>query len=515
MKTICRELIGLLFCLFFNSTDSNAQPGTLDPSFNGTGYVVYNGAPWLSFAWDICVHPDGRILTAGLKNDTSVHPNAIRMLLMRSNPDGTPDQGFGSGGVVSADFTSQASACTLQADGKIVVAGSSSTGTQTKSYFTLIRLNPDGSFDNSFGHGGIVQDTLGAFSTSLVIMPDGRILAAGASGYTGGIPSYAFYRLAMHLTDGTPDPAFGNGGFINTFIPKCTAAYTVGMVIQPDGKILLGDEVNIGGRSCIGMARYMSDGTPDTGFGANGLVIDSAGLRNGCYKLAVQNDGKILVPAYVYPDDLTHPHYSLFRYNQDGTRDTTFRDHGMDVGDGGSAYDIFIQQDGKILTCGNRRNDSIIKRATVKRYLPDGAADITFGVNGFADFEMEKPSGMVCIDLCPDGKIAAGGYCNEVGKPSWRNTLTLRLNSFGTGIEESSAKGSVKVSPNPFHDFLTIETENAALSLVECFSVQGQKVASLKVSGKKALIPLGHLPNGVYFIKTLENHTTIPIVKIH
>jgi uncharacterized delta-60 repeat protein len=509
-----------IFCLLLCASAAfclygvvQAQPGALDPSFNGNGYAVTSFQNWYSYAYNICVDPDGKILTAGLTCDTSVHPNFFTMMLVRNLPDGSPDQGFSTGGMLTADFTSQAYAAALQSDGKIVVAGSSKTGSQTVYRMTLFRLNHDGSFDQAFGHGGLVQDSLGRYSSIVAVLADGRILAAGA-GYTSGTPSYAFYMLAMHHADGTMDTTFGNAGVVTTMIPNCTEAYVLGMVVQPDGKILLGDEVKIG-RYCMAMVRYNPDGSPDAGFGSNGLVIDSAGLRNGCYKLAVQPDGRILVPAFVYPDDLNHSNYSLFRYLPDGHRDSTFHNSGMEIGEGGAAYDIALQQDGKVLTCGNFKNDTLVKQGVIKRYLSSGDPDTSFGINGTANLDVETPGGLTSVAVCPDGKVAAAGYCNEILSPMWRNTLTLRLNSYPVGMPETEPGQTIRISPNPFKDFITIETPGLNGSIIEVHSIQGQMIALLKMEGEKGCFNLSHLKAGSYFLRNSGSKKNVSIIKIN
>lgn len=475
-----------------------AQPGTLDPSFNGTGYTTHSFNNTWNYPMALCITPEGKILSGGYKCDTTQHPNVQSLMILGYNSDGSPDLGFGVNGIVVTDYSSSILDLAVQSDGKILVAGQSKTGSQARGSFTLFRLNPDGTFDNSFGQGGIVQDTLGSWSGAITVLPDNRILAAGV-GYTTGSPKYAFYMLARHNSDGTPDTTFSNSGFITTQIPNCTAAYTLGLVLQPDGKILLGDEVKIG-RYCQSMVRYNPDGSLDTGFGVNGMVVDSAGIRNGLYKLAVQSNGKILVPGYVYLTDLMHPQYSLFRYNSDGSRDSTFYDGGHYFGEEGAGYDITIQQDGKILTCGNRRNDSTIKRGIVKRYLASGDPDPGFGINGTADLDIEKPGGMIRITLAPNGKIVTTGYCNEVITPLWRNTLTVRLNSFGVGISDDGTNKTVNISPNPFREKILVEGPGLKGSAITVTSMDGRLVARFKSGSDRESINLNWLQPGMYLL---------------
>ena len=108
--------------------------------------------------------------------------------LLRLNVDGTMDTTFGTAGVVNVVFDNgvldTAMDVAVQADGKIVVAGTGSTSTVVvgSDNFALTRFNPDGSLDTTFGNGGhVTTDFFG--STDQVrrmgLQPDGKILVVG------------------------------------------------------------------------------------------------------------------------------------------------------------------------------------------------------------------------------------------------------------------------------------------------------------------------------------------------
>jgi uncharacterized delta-60 repeat protein len=116
------------------------------------------------------------------------------------------------------------------------------------------------------------------------------------------------------------------------------------------------------------LMRYNADGTLDTLFGSTGTVItdDMIQGRETAAGLAVQTDGKIVVSATFQPSGggiLTND-FALFRYNADGSLDTTFGNgFGMVTTDLGSAYDDYaydvqIQQDGNIVVVGTASNGS-------------------------------------------------------------------------------------------------------------------------------------------------------------
>ncbi|ADC88827.1 hypothetical protein Thal_0191 [Thermocrinis albus DSM 14484] len=102
-------------------------------------------------------------------------------------PSGSLDTTFGRGGIVTTDIGTnredEAKALAIQSDGKIVVVGYSYNGTNTD--FAVVRYNPDGSLDTSFGTNGIVTTDIGTNSEdkayALAIQRDGKIVVAGTS----------------------------------------------------------------------------------------------------------------------------------------------------------------------------------------------------------------------------------------------------------------------------------------------------------------------------------------------
>src|SRR5262249_35006898 len=136
------------------------------------------------------------------------------LALARYSGRGVLDQTFGSGGLVVTDINSsddRAAALAVQVDGKIVVAGTAGGD------FALIRYQPDGSLDPGFGQGGKVTTDIEGndVAEGLALQPDGRILVAG---YSRQIPGSFVATLVRYRPDGSLDPSFGQGGkFITNF----------------------------------------------------------------------------------------------------------------------------------------------------------------------------------------------------------------------------------------------------------------------------------------------------------
>jgi uncharacterized delta-60 repeat protein len=173
---------------------------------------------------------------------------------------GDLDPTFGVGGKVSTDFGADDSAndVAIQSDGKIVVVG------RTFFNFALARYNRDGSLDPDFGSGGkVITEANSIVSAQAVaIQSDGKIVVAGQDSED--------FATIRYNSDGTLDTSFGVGGKVVTNFFNHDAALAI--ALQPDGKIIVGGGFqNARRRFDFALARYNSDGSLDTSFGAGGL----------------------------------------------------------------------------------------------------------------------------------------------------------------------------------------------------------------------------------------------------
>lgn len=157
--------------------------GILDPTF-GTGGIATTNISGVDIANAIAIQADGKIVIAGYSLD--LISSLLDFAVARYNPDGTLDLTFGTGGIVTTNISGSdiAFAIAIQADGKIVVAGTSSCLGTGLCDFALARYNTDGTLDQSFGTGGIVtNDITRTGNTDIVfavaIQADGKIVAAG------------------------------------------------------------------------------------------------------------------------------------------------------------------------------------------------------------------------------------------------------------------------------------------------------------------------------------------------
>ena len=285
--------------------------------------------------------------------------------------DGDLDTSFGTGGKVVTSILSQddfAHSVAIQSDGKIVVAGETKNGTADA--FALARYNADGTLDTSFGNadGKVITNSANnsEHAYSLAIQSDGKILLAGASGNAG---DYDDFALARYNTDGSLDTSFGTGGkVVTSFMSQDDIVRSV--AIQSDGKIVVAGETKNGTFDEFALARYNADGTLDTSFGnAGGKVITNSN-NNGdhAYSVAIQSDGKILLAGA--SDNTGNDDFALYRYDADGSLDSSFGTGGKVVTAIGGGDDIgtsvAIQSDGKIVVAGHSKNGGYYDFALVR-----------------------------------------------------------------------------------------------------------------------------------------------------
>jgi len=359
-------------------------PG-LDATFAGSGKTLIGFGGVYCAAYAVAIQPDGRIVVAGMTTDAANNSGAA---LARLNADGSLDLSFGVNGKTTTPGMDNASAVTIQSDGKIVAAGGNGG-------FELARYNTNGALDTSFGTNGIATALLNssAGAQAVGIQSDGKIVVSGHY-QTGGPEQFA---LARFNPDGSPDTNFGNAGTILTTIETGCAAYGGG--IQPDGKsVAAGVAVAQNGsvvNADFAVARYNTNGALDLTFGSLGRTTNNAGgsTLDAAYAMAIQPDGKILlagtagignIPGPITDNALANSFVGLARFNTNGTPDTTFGNNGTALFEVGSfsdyALSLALQSNGKILVAGASANGNY--QWFIQRYNADGSLDSTYGDKG-------------------------------------------------------------------------------------------------------------------------------------
>ena len=384
----------------------------------------------------------------------------------------------------------------VQADGKIVVAGYSDQGA-TGYDFAVARLNADGSLDTSFDGDGKQTIDFGSFddsATGVAVQADGKIVVAGspirsATGYRlrggpaerrrqpghllrrrrqadhrlrllnrlrlrrggagrrqdrggrvlrSGSATVADFAVARLNDDGSLDTSFDADGKLTTdFIRSFSDALGSSVAVQTDGKIVVAGYSQQGATGHdFAVARYNPDGSPDTTFGTNGkLTIDFGFSYDIGSGVAVQSDGKIVVAGQSYSGAATSNDFAVVRLNADGSLDSTFGTAGKQTIDFGSSSDygnsVAVQADGKIVVAGYSYQGEIIgNHFAVARLNADGSLDNSFDLDGreIVDFGSYTDVGSSVV-VQADGKILLAGYSYQAVSIDF---AVARLNTDGS-----------------------------------------------------------------------------------
>jgi len=332
---------------------------------------------------------------------------------------GSLDTSFGDGGkaVTAVGPTDDyAQAMAVQADGKLVVVGYGNTGTSTD--FELVRYQRDGAIDTTFGTNGKVTTDVSTGSdvaNAVAIQADGKIVVAGSSDVS---PKGKSFSLVRYNADGSLDTTFGTGGkVITSFGSQSDEAFAV--VVQADGKIVLGGHYrNATTGPDFALARYEANGTLDFGFGVNGLAtapVRAGNSRDSIYALALQTiGGEQKIVAVGGEGDFT-----LSRFNANGTLDSTFRmGQSLDNEFGtvvGAARAVHVSADNKIIVVGDANNDFALLQLK-----EDGTNDTTFGGSGAVVTKVSTTNWdrATAVIRQADGKVVVGGWVYTGGGSS-------------------------------------------------------------------------------------------------
>lgn len=231
--------------------------GTRDPGF-GTGGRVFT--PFGTGADVVAAHAlalrGGQLVAAGLLDNPFAGGGAFALARYDSQT-GRLDPSFSADGKVSTLLGEEAGAqgVLVQPNGRVVVAGLAQVRPRQGDRFALTRYLADGSLDSGFGHGGIVTTTLpgnDALGNAIAAQRDGRLVVAGQAERPNGNSSV--FGIVRYRSDGTPDPSFGSRGIVTTSFGARNTAAATGVVIQPNGRIVVAG----GNGSSFALARYLA-----------------------------------------------------------------------------------------------------------------------------------------------------------------------------------------------------------------------------------------------------------------
>lgn len=315
------------------------------------------------------------------------------------------------------DFDDYGNAMTVDAQGRILVAGNSQKESSVSS-MVIWRLYPDGQLDSSFGGQGWVT-----YDPPIIVgggsIADGRGIAVDGADrvvVVGSVRDQAtFYDMAAwrYLPDGSPDPSFGTSGFLThdpvTGFSEC---HGEDVVLDPFGRIVIA-----GRRGRIVVWRLLDDGALDPTFDRGGYSYPG-NLLAGSTAIALDGAGRILLTGWSQPTVPAPYDMFLARLSDDGTPDPLFGGDGFVVsGIPGNDYGFDIVADplGRIIVAGEKSTVGVAgTEGVVWRFDDLGNLDSSFGQGGTVVLTAPSTSGRAeGVALDSSGRIVLVGNWSD------------------------------------------------------------------------------------------------------
>jgi uncharacterized delta-60 repeat protein len=318
------------------------------------------------------------------------------------------DSTFGTGGASAITFggLAWAQGIAVQSDNKIIMVSSCNHIQLSRVPFCAIRINENGSFDNTFhndnptGSPGvftIFDNSRNGVANDVVIQSDGKVILVGWVPGNGTEDA----ALVRYNADGTEDSSFGSGGKVLTDVTAGNNDRAEKVALQPDGKILIVGSTG----NALFVARYLPDGTLDDSFGKGGVaqtMISGESVQGR--SIALQPNGKIVAGGVVVLNS-----YIVTRFNSNGSTDTTWDVDGIQTippapttGVGLGIRSVGIQLDGRVVALGHGR--------TLFRFNSDGSLDTSFDGDGSRTALNDKEPYSMMVSASGKITVVGTGY---------------------------------------------------------------------------------------------------------
>nr|MBP6314437.1 T9SS type A sorting domain-containing protein [Chitinophagaceae bacterium] len=500
----------VLFAMIINMSVWAQLPCGLDQGFNGTGLFIGDGSKQATALLPLA---DGKIIICN--NPVS---NLGHSYLKRYHPDGSLDISFGSNGKFDVKIESERTTINAMEvyNNKIYCCGTTYNGTTTLGF--ICRLKIDGGYDSSFSIQGV--KTMYTFNTleDLIIDNTGKIFLAGTS-------DYDVLTLMKLQNNGTTDNTFGNVGRAQHQTPNVNIFYNVyDVALDASSNIVItGKYYTLSGSYFrkVFVAKIKPSGVLDSTFDADGVAYYNSGVSHmdEARKIFPLNNGDYCIAVSAQDSMGTFFDFALLKIKGNGLTDNTFGVNGWklyDLGNntGESVTDAAMLSNGNYLLSGNHGFGDTI-RFTLLMLKPDGSREPNFAPNGLFTniFGNRNNNATGAMAVSAQGKIYLGGYArtcaNGVCGPLSLAVARYHGAETATSIPDFElASSAIICSPNPILSkglLKIMEPEN--VELVQLVNALGQAIPLQKVGAH--LFQLPECASGIYFLQARSNRQLI------
>lgn len=517
-------LVGIL-AASVNLFGQTVPAGSLDPTFGTGGKVITSVNSGADGAYTVALQADGKIVVAGYTTSAATGKDFV---CIRYNADGTPDADFGTNGIAAFDVqlgSDDVVYTMAMHEGKIILGGYSDDG--SKKAAAMMRLNADGSVDETFGISGKV---ITAFSSTtddeIKVMKvhaiTGNIIVGGTAAQTS---TNAQGVVGRFMADGTLDTDFNTTGlklFSNSALYGAGTHYTIieDLAVKPNGKISFagwGEQQGLQWSADYVTGRLNADGTADTSYSSDGDAVLNGSFNGNdkLFSLYLKPDDGLIVGGSSYVSNLAYS-FVAFEMSAEGTVVGTGSQMAATFSgiDDSMAYGMALDSDGKLILAGstgafntpNERTFALTRANT--NYILDNsfgsAGKITTTFSGSAKSEAYD------VAVQPDNKIIAVGYSgNDIALARYYGEEALSTN-------RAEKVMALQVYPNPATSIINItvtdsQLDNTGYTVID---VNGRVILTGTLKAGTNQVDISSLEKGIYFIKnTVYNNSYKVIVE--
>ncbi len=356
----------------------------------------------------------------------------------------------------------------VQSSGDILVPGS------IDGHPVVVRYHGDGTLDRSFGNGGVATVIVPNSDRGAVgridIQANGRIVANGVVRILDTFTPI----LVRFSAKGTLDPTFGEGGIFLLPTTAGTDAWMNGAVVRSDGIIVAVRQLRyapLDGSPRSSVLFFTSDGRLDPAFGEGGVVTLGGPPQTALTDIVRLDDDAVVVSGVV--DDVGNIFVGKLR--NDGTPEPAFGDAGVQITKTRryeAGWSIGVDSLGRILVAGDRENKSIF----VRRYLPDGKLDATYGRGGRASLRFASSLSVGSFAVTPEGYAIVPAYFIPGPGIGRRGSVIARFGIDGKRDRSFGRNGIQKTKLDPYGlpldvagPYLSVQPDGKLLATIQSY----------------------------------------------
>ncbi len=489
-----KKLYISILSLFAIIGAAGQSSGELDITFNSSGYQLLSPGILHDNINNVAVQSDQKIVGFGM---TMGEGNFnFDLCIVRLLPDGGVDPAFGTNGYFTYDHAGESDFIydgVILADGKILACGAVSNSADDTEIL-LLRLNSDGSLDDTFGGGdGMAIHTVNTgqdYANALLVGADGSITIVGTTAIPGMLTTRGLIMKFDAL--GNVDTTYGFNGYSILAYGTDNDVFQ-SLVAMPDGGLMVAGYSSVNFSNVGWVCRVDADGTLDNTFGTAGHYIYDSGYA--AFTDIVYYGTRYIVCGnrFFGLEDAI-----LVALESDGSLSTSFGTNGeavIDIDEADATNDLFVDNQGGLIVSGSAGPSFFERNALVFRVDADGALDPNFGEGGIFNFSFATNFDVIWgVAEQADSKLILGGLAAE----NDNNMLFVRINGSGTvGLDESNVHSALQLYPQPAQDVLNLESL-VAIHSFRVFSSTGQLVSSEALSKMRHTLNTSAWAEGVY-----------------